>query len=191
MRWWQTLVNRYRLADDPLQTERRIELVVLLLFLLLLLQIAYGATRLAILAPPEPILPARDSLQVMSSIPLDVLTAEQRMEIRNRPLLWPGRRPVEDVVPLPEPVADQPKRLEFKDIKLRGVFGVGESVGIIALVKGKPQRIWLGQEVNGWRLESVENQEAVFVAGSQREQIVLQPTNATPGDRDDKSRDRR
>lgn len=191
MSWLQTIVNRYRVPVDPLRTERRIELVVLLLFLLLLLQLAYGASRLAILATPESIMPATDSLEVMSSTPLDGVTAKQRMEIRNRPLLWPGRRPVEAVVQLPDPVLEKPTNREIKEIKLRGVFGVGESVGIIVLVKGKPLRIGLGQEVNGWKLESVENNEAVFAAGSQREKIVLQPANAIPDDSDGNSRERR
>lgn len=177
------------MAVDPLRSERRIELVVLLLFLLLLLQLAYGASRLAILATPEPIMPATDSLEVMSSIALDGITAEQRMEIRNRPLLWSGRRPVENVASLPE--SEESKDREFKDIKLRGVFGTGESVGIIALVKGKPRRILLGEEIDGWKLESVENNEAVFAAGSRRQKSSLQLATGQSDGNAGKPRERR
>lgn len=176
MIWLQAFKGRYRVGVDPLRTERRIEMVVIFLLLLLLLQLAYGASRLAISSTPAPILPATDSLKVMSSIPLDRVTARQRSEIRSRPLFWTGRRPAEGAANAAE--LQQLKELKehtFKGIRLLGVFGVGESVGIIAQVKGKSRRVLLGEKVDGWTLEAVEGNDAVFVVGSRREKVTLRP----------------
>lgn len=176
MSWLRAFKGRYRVGVDPLRTERRIEAAVILLLLVLVLQLAYGASRLAILTTPAPILPASDSLEVISSISLDNITARQRSEIRSRPLFWSGRRPLEAVVVAPElPEVKQLKEHKFEGIKLLGVFGVGESVGIIVRVKGESHRVLLGDKVDGWTLETIEGNDAVFVAGSQREKATLQP----------------
>jgi len=158
----------------------------------LVLQLAYGASRLAILTTPAPILPASDSLEVISSISLDTITARQRSEIRSRPLFWAGRRPQEAVVIAPElPEVKQLKEHKFEGIKLLGVFGVGESVGIIAQVKGKSRRVLVGEKVDGWTLEAVEGNDAVFVAGSRREKATLQPEAAKSAVQTRNSRARR
>jgi hypothetical protein len=176
MSWLRAIKGRYRVGVDPLRTERRIEAAVILLLLLLVLQLAYGASRLAILTTPAPILPASDSLEVISSISLDTITARQRSEIRSRPLFWTGRRPAEDVANAAElQELKELKEHTFEGVRLLGVFGAGESVGIIAQVKGKSRRVLLGQKVDGWTLEKVEGNDAVFVAGSQREKATLQP----------------
>ena len=94
---WTGLVDRYRVTADPLRTQRRIELLVLLLTVFLFLQLGYGAFRLAVFSPPEPVLPAADSLQVKTPLKMDTVTPEQSGEIRNRPLFWPERRPTEVV----------------------------------------------------------------------------------------------
>lgn len=49
---WKSIVNRYRVSEDPLRTLRRIELLALLLGLLLCLQLAWGSFRLATMAAP-------------------------------------------------------------------------------------------------------------------------------------------
>ena len=192
MSWLRAIKGRYLVGVDPLRTERRIEAVVILLLLLLLLQLAYGAARLAILSTPAPILPATDSLEVMSSIPLGKVSARQRSEIRSRPLFWTGRRPAEAVANAAE--LQQLKELKehtFNGIRLLGVFGAGESVGIIAQVKGKSRRVLVGEKVDGWTLEAVEGNDAVFVAGSRREKATLQPEAAKSAVQTRNSRARR
>ncbi|MDG1945929.1 MAG: hypothetical protein P8J17_16840 [Halioglobus sp.] len=176
MSWLRAIKDRYRVGIDPLRTERRIEVVVILLLLVLLLQLAYGAARLAILSTPAPILPATDSLEVMSSIPRGKVTARQRSEIRSRPLFWTSRRPADAVANAAElQELKELKEHTFEGIRLLGVFGAGESVGIIAQVKGKPRRVLLGEKIDGWTLEAVAGNDAVFVAGSRREKATLQP----------------
>jgi len=173
--WRAALTRRYREAANPLHTERRIELLVLSLFLLLILQLAYGAFRLAVLSTPEAVLPAADSLQVLTSLSLDTVTSEQSSEIRDRPLLWPDRRPIAGIALETAPSEVNAEELkELQDIELRGVFGSGDAAGIIVLVKNNPRRIRLAEEVDGWKLESVGVNEAVFAAGSRRAKLVLQ-----------------
>jgi hypothetical protein len=166
---------------DPLLTERRIELAILVLILLLVLQLVYGAARLALLSKPEAVLPAADSLQVTASFVRNTLTAEQAREIVSRPLLWPERKPVAEVVKVPDTAA--PKKEEFKGFKLIGLFGAGDSIGIIVRAKDKTQRLHVGEELNGWKLTSVGVRQAVFSAGSKQETLTLQPehTNADVG----------
>ncbi|MEZ5572073.1 MAG: hypothetical protein R3E64_08625 [Halioglobus sp.] len=111
------------------------------------------------------------------------MTAEQSNEIRQRPLLWPERRPMEAVVEVPESQKEKQKGLkEFKEIKLLGVFGVGDSIGIIAKVKENTKRIHLGEEISGWTLESVGTNDATFTMGKRQEKLVLLPVaTKTPG----------
>lgn len=189
MTGWTGLVDRYRVTADPLRTQRRIELLVVLLTLFLFLQLGYGAFRLAVFSPPEPVLPAADSLQVKTPLKMATVTPEQSGEIRNRPLFWPERRPTE-VVAI-EAAAMEVTAQELKDIELRGVFGSGDSVGIIALVKNQSRRIRLGEEVDGWKLESVGTNEAVFTAESRQARLSLLPQPIEPAGKANKRRERK
>lgn len=171
MTWLVALRDRYRVAADPLRTERRIELVLLLLVLLLCLQLVYSASRLALKSVPEAVVPAADTLQVKSALRPDTITAGQSNEVRSRPLFWASRRALEGANSPVQEVAVQ----EVKDIKLVGVFGGGDTAGIIALVRGKKRRVLLGEVVDGWTLESVDADAAVLTAGERQENLVLQP----------------
>ena len=171
MSWLQTVSSRYRVSDDPLRTLRRIELLALLLGVILCLQIAVGALRLATSDGPAAVAPAADSLQVPTVLSPALVEAEERNEINARPLFWSSRRPVEEVAMLEEPVN---KPGELKGVKLVGLFGSGEQAGIIALVKGKKQRILLGDAVEGWTLKSITQSELVVANGSQTKTLALQ-----------------
>jgi hypothetical protein len=171
---WHSVRDRYRVRVNPLLAERRIEFVILLLGLLLILQLVYGGAYLALLSTPDVVLPAADSLQVASSQPRKTITSQQSNEIRDRPLLWVARRPV---VASSVSAAESPKPAQFKGFKLVGLFGTGDSVGIIATSKGKTQRLGIGEILDEWTLESVGVNEAVFSSGSRQETLVLQPAS--------------
>ncbi len=171
MSWLQNIGNRYRVTEDPLRTLRRIELFALVLGLLLCLQLALGALRLVAMTGPAPVAPAADSLEVPPVLSPAEVAAEARNEINARPLFWSSRRPVEAVVVLAEP---ENKPGELKNVKLVGLFGSGEQAGIIALVKGKKQRILLGDAVEGWTLKSITQSELVVANGSQTKTLALQ-----------------
>ena len=171
MSWLRAMASRYRVSDDPLRTVRKIELLVLLLAALLCLQLGYSTFRFMTLAAPVPVVPAADSLHVPAVRGLALVSAEERNEIVGRPLFWASRRPLEVVAKLQDPKAISG---ELKDIKLVGLFGSGEQAGIIALVKGKKQRILLGDTVEGWTLKSVQPSELVVSNGKRTETLVLQ-----------------
>ena len=59
-------------------------------------------------------------------------------------------------------------------MKLVGVFGAGESAGMIVRVKGKPRRLRLGGDLAGWTLESVAEKEVVLKKGARRKTLSLE-----------------
>jgi hypothetical protein len=169
------LPGRYAVAYDPLRSERRIELIVLLLGLLVCLLLFYGVLRLALVSAPSVVVPAEDSLLVTNVMTQGNVASGDSEEIRARPLFWSSRRPF--VAPpsvKPKPKKEVTKVAELKGVKLLGVFGTGDTVGIIALVKGKKARILQGEAVEGWTLESVSSNEVVFSGSGRSQTLVLQ-----------------
>ena len=171
MSWLRRIGQRYRVSEDPLRTLRRIELVALLLGVVLCLQLAYGGFQLAVMSAPEPVQPAADSLQVPGVFGPVVVAAGERNEIISRPLFWSSRQPVSAGKTRPKPV-DEPG--ELKNVKLVGIFGSGESAGIIVLVKDKKRRILVGERLEGWTLKSVDSGEIVLSDGKRRKNLILQ-----------------
>jgi hypothetical protein len=170
-----TIRERYRVTVDPLRTERRIELVALGLALLLCLQLVYSGVRLAFFATPGAMPPAADALGLDGPPLARQVDRAQSEEVRARPLFWQSRRPSDDTEDEAETEAASEKvaAAELKDFKLQGVFGSGDTAGIIALVKKKKQRILLGEEVAGWQLESVSPDHVVLVSDGKRTELRL------------------
>ena len=172
----QALQARYSVAVDPQRTERRIELLVLVLCLVLCLQLIYGVLRLLLLSDPQPISPADGALRVRGVVQYQKVTEEQSGEIRARPVFWVTRRPADAVattVVSKKPKAPAaPKKIE--GVKLVGMFGDGDSAGIILIVKGKKQRIMLGEKVESWTFDAVEPGRVIFTSGGRREALELQ-----------------
>jgi hypothetical protein len=167
--------DRYDVAANPLLTERRIELVVVALVVLLLLQFAYSMVRLATQSLPAPHAVAQDSLRIGAVKSVPAVTDENRNEVVSRPLFWSSRRPAEVVAAASDeaPAASEAKSGDLKKVKLLGTFGGEETGGIIALVNGKQQRILIDQKALDWTLESVASDRAVFNNGTQSEELVL------------------
>lgn len=170
--------QRYMNQADPLRTERRVELAVLVLVVLLLLQILWGAYRALFPAVPEPFMPAPESLRVGALNDGASLTAESRAEIRERPVFWvsrkalgPGERAASGEDPAPGGGDKKPR--EISGVKLSGVFGAGDAAGIIVLVDGTKRRIMVGEEMNGWTLDAVTPVEAMFSDGGRQASLAL------------------
>ncbi len=168
-------LTRYQVQQNPLKTERRIELAaIFLLFLLMAIMLA-GGVGLVSSQGPEPVLPSADSLAAQE-LKLDSgLTAEQAAEILSRPLFWQSRRPL---IPPPKvvakPKAKAPEKL--KGVVLMGVYGAGDGLGLIATIDGAFSRINKGQSVKGWQFDAYEDGAAVFVSGGKRSVLPLELT---------------
>ena len=168
-------LTRYQVQQNPLKTERRIELAAIFLLFLLLAIMLTGGLGLVSSQGPEPVLPSADSLAAQE-LKLDSgLTAEQAAEILSRPLFWQSRRPL---IPPPKvvakPKAKAPKKL--KGVVLMGVYGAGEGLGLIATIDGAFSRINKGQSVKGWQFDAYEDGAAVFVSGGKRSVLPLELT---------------
>ena len=171
-----TFFARYQGLSDPIRTERRVELIVLVLLVLLLLQFGWGSYRALFPPIPDPVRPMRDSLQVANVQGLSVVSPEQRAQIRQRPLFWASRAPVvlEPVKPGPDPKeANTAKPGKIENVKLAGVFGGGDTGGVIVISKGKKRRLAVGEELDGWKLQSVEAFSADFSSGDQQATLAL------------------
>lgn len=173
------LLDRYRVAADPLRTERRVELVLLLFVALLLLALLYQGVRLVLADEVEPLAPAPDSVRVADLVRPAAPAPEARRELLQRPLFWSERAPpapVEDVAeaePEPEEKARAARRM--KGVTVSGVYGSGDSGGAIIALKDRELRLAVGDEVQGWRLAEVTGQSAVFVSGAARDERELVP----------------
>jgi len=167
------LRSRYSVTVDPLRTQRKIELALVVLGVLLCLQLLYSGARLLLAAGPEPVAPATDALQVKPVARPNPVAPGQSDEIRARPLFWGLRRPLEGSSEAAGPEPEQQVTGKLKDVKLLGIFGAGDTAGIIALVKDKKQRILLGERLLGWRLDVVEANRIVLVDGGKRKELQL------------------
>jgi len=169
---------RYVVQADPLRSERRVELVLLGCGALLLLLALYLLLRILLATDVAPVAPAPDSVRVVSLAGSGALPAEEREVLLARPLFWAGRLPEEAsaeaavVVQEKESARAAPR---MKDVTVRGVYGSGESGGVILSVKERELRLAVGDEVDGWRLERVTGGSAVFVSGDARDERELLP----------------
>jgi len=178
---FSTLRERYRVTSDPLRTERRLELGVLVLALVLLVQVVWGITSLLTMSAPELVEPAADTLRVAGVQASEGVAPEQSNEIRERPLFWEGRRPVSAAGADTGAAADTKPTRREGEIELRGIFDGEGATGIIAVVKGERYRILLGEEAAGWQLVSVGPRSAVVQAGKRREELQLEQSVAAKG----------
>ncbi len=174
------LLARYRVDTDPLRSERRVELVLLATVALLLLTVLYVALRIAMATTIRPLAPAPDSVRVVALQGAAALPAGEREAIVRRPLFWAGRRPVEAAAPPAEAVAqgaaeERAAAPRLKDVTVRGIYGSGDSGGVILTVKDRELRLAVGEEIEGWRLDRVDGNSATFVSGGARDRRELVP----------------
>ena len=168
------ILPRYKTRVNPLFAERRLELVLVIATFLLVLQVVWGIARQVVDGGPAPIPPAADSLSVRALEQLSEVSEEASAEIVRRPLFWASRRPAQ----APEetaPEEEKPKAAAttLKGVRVVGVFGSGETGGAIVIVKGKRQRVAVSDELEGWTLESVAPDRAVFVSAAGRDEKML------------------
>lgn len=174
----RVLRARYVGLAEPLRSERRVELVLLSCVGLLLLVAAYLLLRVVLATDVAPIAPAPDSVRVAALADSKPLSLEEREAILARPLFWAGRAP-QEAPQEPAAVADTERRTaaapRMKDVTVLGVYGSGDAGGAILSVKERQLRVAVGDEIEGWRLELITDNSAVFVSGAERDERELLP----------------
>ncbi|TCO74903.1 type II secretion system protein N [Chromatocurvus halotolerans] len=169
---------RYGVATDPLRSERRVELAVIVLAALLVLQLVWAGARILLAENVTPVAPAADSLLVAEVPRPQRVDAKDSAAVQARPLFWAERRPT-DVIASSAAEAAAAENAQaapkMKDVTLLGVFGSGSTGGAIVAVKGKQERIAVGDRVQDWRLQEIAANRAVFVSGGSRDERELLP----------------
>lgn len=174
------LSARYFPDQNPLRAMRLLEAGVVALALLLLAWGLVGALVNFVSGGPAPVLPSEESLQVESLALEEPLSDEAASAMVGRPLFWESRRPLDDrPVELIIPKSEPPKPKKLEGVTLRGVFGVGDSLGAIVTVNGETRRVTNNEPVKGWRLQSYSDGIAVFTNGDSRQSIPLEIVTPT------------
>lgn len=95
----------------------------------------------------------------------------QYMAILDRPLFAPDRRPP----PPPEPPAPPPPPDPFATLVLYGLFGSGDTGGLLANIDGRLRRVRLGERVGEWVFKSIQGRSVVFANGDTERSLTLVP----------------
>ncbi|MEQ8515798.1 MAG: type II secretion system protein N, partial [Chromatocurvus sp.] len=152
---------------------------------ILLLQLLWAGSRILLAGNVQPVAPAADSLMVAEVPRPQSVDATDSAAVQARPLFWAERRPTDpgaSAAALEEAAAAQNERAapKMKDVALLGVFGSGKTGGAIVAVKGKQERVAVGDTVQDWRLLEVAANRAVFVSGGARDERELLPRIIAP-----------
>ena len=173
----EAVVARYQVRENPLKALRRLELAAVGLGLLFLLWATLGGLATAIGGGPKPVFPAEDTLKVRALGLEPALDEEGSDRLVSRPLFWEGRRaidkrPLELIVTTPKPA----KVEKLEGVTLHGVYGEGESLGVIATVDGELTRINANSSIKGWKMVSYANGEVTLENGGRTQSLPLELT---------------
>ncbi len=174
------LIQRYRATENPLKAERRLELLLVALVCALLLMVLLGVLGSGRSAGVAAIAPAADALAPVAAASPEIPSLEQSAEMEGRPLFWASRRPVNVAAVKPKPVqekvapkpASSAKRL--KKVQLLAVLSQGDESVAIFLAEGKRYRLKVGEEVQGWTLESVDAFGMSLRSGAEIQRVELE-----------------
>lgn len=173
----EAVVARYQVRENPLKALRRLELAAVGLGIVFLLWATLGGLATAIGGGPKPVFPAEDTLKVRALGLEPALDEEGSDRLVGRPLFWEGRRaidkrPLELIETTPKPV--QVKKLE--GVTLHGVYGEGESLGVIATVDGQLTRINANSSIKGWKMVSYADGKVTLENGGRTQSLPLELT---------------
>lgn len=173
----EAVVARYQVRENPLKALRRLELAAVGLGIVFLLWATLGGLATAIGGGPKPVFPAEDTLKVRALGLEPALDEEGSDRLVSRPLFWEGRRaidkrPLELIETTPKPV--QVKKLE--GVTLHGVYGEGESLGVIATVDGQLTRINANSSIKGWKMVSYADGKVTLENGGRTQSLPLELT---------------
>ena len=171
-----TIRDRYKTEAEPQRSERRLELVLLALILLVALQVLWWFFAFMANVTVPPVAPAHDSMRVVDVNITGAITAPQSLQLQSRPLFWASRRPDASAAPpvKAEPGNKKPAR-RLEDLQVAGAVGAGDQGKAIIVYKDKLLRLGIGDKVAGWSLQSVSLGEVVFVSAGARDVRRLTP----------------
>ncbi|EAQ98316.1 hypothetical protein [Congregibacter litoralis] len=179
-----TIRDRYVDQAEPQRSERRLELVVIVMVLLIALQgVGWYLMHLSKVKVPA-VAPADDSLRVIAVNAPQAITAPQSMQLQARPLFWASRRPNANVAVQPSPDASGKPARRLEGLQVAGAVGAGEEGKAIVIYKDKLMRLGIGDRVAGWSLQSVSLGEVIFVSAGIRDVRRLTPRPVIPAQRD-------
>ena len=176
--------RRYRDVQEPLRSERRVELLLIALAGVVALQlIAFAWHYIGGRTTPS-IAPAADSLLVAQRLGPGSISAAQSRMLQARPVFWASRRPVPEALlsepaPAAEDTAVDAQALE--DFALSGVLAAGAQGQALVTHKGASLRLAIGEAIEGWTLTQVLPDTAVLVSASGREVYTLAPVAIPEG----------
>jgi hypothetical protein len=166
-----TLLNavtaRYTQASEPLRTERRVEILAVLVLLLIGLQLLSLAAGSLFERRIDPVLPTPDSLQIADATGMARVEAGDTRDLLARPLFWVSRRPEQGALVEPEieeVQASGSAAPKLKELRITGVFGAGAAGGAIVNYRGQLRRVRVGEELDGWTLDSVSPTAVSFAS---------------------------
>jgi type II secretory pathway component PulC len=190
------LRQRYTVPHEPLRSERRVELAVVVLALLVVVQLPILLGRYFVAGQVRAVPPAPDSLTVVSRNPVRTLSQQQSMEVLARPVFFASRRPLELLpgsVAADDDVDDGKKGGSLQGLKVLGIVENGERSRVIISYKGEQRRLLKGESVAGWRLTEVTPGRVVLENGDERDERRLNPVPviaaASAGESTDQARD--
>jgi len=174
---FDAVLARYRVSENPARALRRLELVALGLGSLLLLWAVFGGLSTAIGGGPKPLLPAEDTLKVRALGLERPLDEEGSDRLVSRPLFWEGRRAIDNSPAAPVVESSQPAQVnKLEGVTLHGVYGEGDSLGVIATVDGELTRVNVADAIKGWKLVSFEDGKVTFKNGGRKQRLPLELT---------------
>lgn len=148
---------------------------------LLVLVVLWGAGRVLLLSPPEPLPPAESSLNVAGVFGDDAGSA-QPTDLTARPLFWYGRKRYVPPVQATEEAAVEERVVEVEIDKatLVGKLGAGRESSIIVTYGGASQRLKLNDKLEGWRFVGLTDEGAEFKSEGRTRVLTMDHASPAP-----------
>jgi hypothetical protein len=153
-----------------------------------LLGLVLGILALAFMGGTERITPSGNALAPWEASFVDSDTMEDERALLERPLLWASRRPIpppEPVLPVETPSESEaaPVKSALEGYRLAGIFQSDFDAGVIIVGPKERKRMVIGDTIDGWMLEQVRSDDALFVNGGSRSskaRAVIKPEHMLP-----------
>lgn len=129
--------------------------------------------------PPQPLPPPIKGL--VPDLPAVGGTGDVRafLETLERPLFTATRRPPPPPAPVKPPPPPPPPD-PLAELRLFGIFGAGESGGIIALRDGKNTIIRVRDSIGPWVVKRIDDRSVTLTQGAETRVLRLTPLTALP-----------